>query len=90
MLFVGAVRLKRVQAVAQQVSELPWAGSCLCAAGVEVPGPAGRMVRGAVPAGGRAGGGGAPIGVGLGISAEAARNRCGRVRGSRSGFTEGG
>ncbi|MEV0494164.1 hypothetical protein [Streptomyces atratus] len=88
-LFVGVMRLKRVQAVAQQVSDLPWGGSCLCAAGVEVPGSAGRMVRGAVPADGRAGGG-APIGAGLGICAEAARNRCGRVRGSRSGFTEGG
>ncbi|GDY69820.1 hypothetical protein SAV14893_092130 [Streptomyces avermitilis] len=93
MVLVGTELVSRIQAGAQQgSSDLPGArvpGGCQCAVVAQVPELAGRLVRSAVPADRRAGAGWAQIGAGLGISAEGARSRFGRVRGSPSGACRG-
>ncbi|MFF3932903.1 hypothetical protein [Streptomyces hirsutus] len=86
MFLAGADLLAQVQAVTQQMSGFSSAepaGGCHCAAVAEVPKRAARLVRLAVLADRRAGASWAQIGVALDISAEAARARFGRTRGSQ-------
>ncbi|MGS2586679.1 hypothetical protein [Streptomyces hebeiensis] len=81
----GEVLLLHVRSVAQlpaqppsPVSPAPWH----CAAVAQVPELAGQLVRAAVVADRRAGASWEQTGAGLGISAEAARSRFGRLRGA--------
>ncbi|MFJ8996167.1 hypothetical protein ACIRQH_37915 [Streptomyces sp. NPDC102279] len=73
----------RLQAIAQQVQQQPWPrmpAGFHCAGVASVPELAGRLVRAAVLADRQAGASCTQIGAGLGISAEAARSRFGRIR----------
>ncbi|MEW1681710.1 hypothetical protein [Streptomyces sp. NPDC093594] len=84
MATAGEVLVLEVQAVAQRAHELPSSGRCAgwhSAAVACVPDLAGQLVRAAVRADRQAGASWAQIGAGLGISAEAARSRFGRMRG---------
>lgn len=92
MVVAGAELLTHVQAVARHGSGPgAWAspGRTQCVAVARVPELAGRLVRWAVLADRRAGASWAQIGAALGISAEAARSRFGRVRRSPTGASPG-
>ncbi|MFI9542536.1 hypothetical protein ACIHAR_00880 [Streptomyces sp. NPDC052016] len=93
MVLVGAELLAHVRAAAQHTDDAPWRGKAApgrhCTAVAHVPGLAGQLVHSAVLADRRAGASWAQIGAGLGISAEAARGRYGRTRGSPPGACEG-
>ncbi|MET7390385.1 hypothetical protein ACFYPT_10550 [Streptomyces sp. NPDC005529] len=83
----------RLQAVAQQVHQQPWPGMPAgfhCTGVACVPELAGRLVRAAVLADRQAGASWTQIGAGLGISAEAARSRFGRMRQSATSVAEAG
>ncbi|MDX3766400.1 MULTISPECIES: DUF6233 domain-containing protein [unclassified Streptomyces] len=87
MTVAGVDLLVQVGAVAVRVRETPRPGLAPgwhSAAVAQVPGLAGQLVRLAVLADRRAGASWAQIGAGLGISAEAARGRFGRVRAAAS------
>lgn len=73
----------QLQAITQHVQQQPWPGlpaGFHCAAVACVPELAGQLVRAAVLADRQAGASWSQIGAGLGISAEAARSRFGRIR----------
>lgn len=81
----GEELICQVQTLAQRAHELPPPGPCTqwhSAAVARVSDLAGQLVRAAVRADRQAGASWAQIGAGLGISAEAARSRFGRTRGS--------
>jgi len=83
----------QVQALAQWVHELPSRCGCAgwhSASVARVPERAGQLVRAAVWANRQAGASWAQIGASSGISAEAARRRFGRTRGSTTPTARGG
>ncbi|MFE6806614.1 hypothetical protein ACFVEN_33880 [Streptomyces sp. NPDC057681] len=87
MAAAGEVLLLHVTRVARLPVEPPPPGSPVgwnCAAVARVSDLAGQLVRAAVLADRQAGASWAQIGVGLGISAEAARSRFGRSRSAAS------